>query len=116
MFHLTKLSQMLNNIAWGIQDYLTPEYERSYTVDHERSKATNAIMYSFDYPPDVVSDLGRAYYWDLMNEIRDKPYIQRFDPRQADRRVDRTRVTRCMRALHPPALRKLERDQAALSM
>lgn len=78
LYHLSKLSQMLNNIAWGIQDYLMPAYARSYTIDEEASATMHAGMYLFDYPADITSELGRVYYWDLMNEIRAKPYIARF--------------------------------------
>lgn len=79
LYHLSKLSQMLNNIAWGIQDYLTPEYARSYTIDEGASADMHAVMYLFDYPAEVSSEVGKVYYWDLMNEIRAKPYIARFD-------------------------------------
>ena len=78
LYHLTKLSQMLNNIAWGIQDYLTPEYIRSYTIDNKASEKMHATMYRFDYPAEITTEMGKVYYWDLMNEIRAKPYIPKF--------------------------------------
>lgn len=77
-YHLTKISELLNNIGWGIQTYLAYEYSRSYTVDHEKSKKVGVDFYSFQYPSAVTSKLGKYYYWDLMNEVRAGMYIPRF--------------------------------------
>ncbi len=77
-YHLTKISELLNNISWGIQEYLGHEYNRSYTVDIEKSEVVRAVIYFFKIPETVTSDLGKFYYWDLMNEIRAKPYIPKF--------------------------------------
>jgi hypothetical protein len=77
-YHLSKLSEMLNNISWGIQTYLEPEYKRSYTVDKKKSEMLKIVFYSFDYPAEIMSELGKIYYWDLMNELRARPYIPKF--------------------------------------
>lgn len=78
-YHLSKISELLNNIDWGIQNYLLYEFYRSYTVDPEKSRQLGIEYYFFKYPQNVDSDLGKIYYWELMNEIRDKPYIKKFE-------------------------------------
>lgn len=79
-YHLTKISELLNNIGWGIQTYLSYEYSRSYTVDPEKTEkyGMGLDFYYFQYPSAVQSKLGKYYYWDLMNEIRAGMYIPRF--------------------------------------
>ncbi len=78
LYHLTKLSEMLNSIAWGIQDYLTPEYRRSYTVVSGKSERMHFESYRFECPAGITSELGRAFHWELMNQVRAKPYVMRF--------------------------------------
>jgi len=77
-YHLTKICEHLNNIIWGIQAYLMPEFNRSYTVKEAMSKKSGIEVYEYQYPKNVISTLGQFYYWELMNEIRAKPYINRF--------------------------------------
>ena len=76
--HLTVIAQMINDVAWAIYFYLSPEFTRSYTRDDKKSEKMNAEIYFYTYPADVTTDLGRHFYWDLMNEIRAKPYVQPF--------------------------------------
>jgi hypothetical protein len=73
-YHLGTLAEFLNNIRWGIHDYLTPEYSRSIEYYTEGSLK----KYRFKYPPAVISPLGKHYYWDLMNDFRSGPYMPRF--------------------------------------
>ncbi len=72
-YHASSLAEMLNNIRWGIHEYLLPEYQRSYTRDPD-----DKLRYSFDVPTGLVSEFGRSCYWDLMHEVRRGPYVQRF--------------------------------------
>jgi hypothetical protein len=73
-YHLSAIAEFLNNIRWGIYDYLQPEFKRSFTRD-----AHDPIMYRYQVPPDINRPLGRTMYWDLMNDIRSKPYFPRFE-------------------------------------
>lgn len=66
--------EMLNNIRWGVYDYLLPEFNRSY-------RKLDGVMYEFDIPQDIKTDFARSCYWALMNSVRSKPYVNRF---QAD--------------------------------
>lgn len=72
-YHSGTLAEFLNNIRWGVQDYLTPEYRRSYT--HEGGQPPK---YSFAYPAELKSRFAQHKYWDLMNAIRARPYMDAF--------------------------------------
>lgn len=67
------IAEFLNNLRWGIRDYLSPEYRRSKVSD------VDGIGYRYTYPEDVKDDLARASYWELMNRVRASPYLQRFE-------------------------------------
>jgi hypothetical protein len=70
-YHGSAISEMLNNIRWGIHDYLEPEFNRTY-------RKTDGIFYEFEIPEEIKADFARSCYWDLMNSVRGKPYINRF--------------------------------------
>jgi hypothetical protein len=73
-YHISAIAEFLNNIRWGLYDYLRPEFIRSFTRDDP-----DQIPYRFQYPSGVERLLARAMYWDLMNEVRREPYIPRFE-------------------------------------
>lgn len=73
-YHLGTLAEFLNNIRWGIHNYLEPEYSRSIEYYEE----DGLRKYRFKYPREVVNPLGKHYYWDLMNDFRGEPYMPRF--------------------------------------
>ncbi|WP_051953593.1 hypothetical protein [Methylocapsa aurea] len=73
-YHSSAIGEFLNNIRWGIYDYLTPEFVRSY-----RKTEATSLSYSFDYPNNCTSYLARAMYWELMNWSRSTPYMPRFE-------------------------------------
>ena len=73
-YHSSTIAESLNNIRWGIHDYLTPEFTRSYKKTDPNSEA-----YKFDFPKDCTSRLGNEMYWELMNWVRSKPYMPRFE-------------------------------------
>lgn len=70
-YHASTIAEMLNNIRWGIHDYLEPEFKRAY-------RKTDDIFYEFEVPVGIKTDFARSCYWDLMNSVRGKPYINRF--------------------------------------
>lgn len=74
-YHLSTIAEFLNNIIWGIQTYLQPELTRSYNI--VESPGTEP-SYKFIYPDGVEDSFSQACYWDLMNKVLSKPYIQRF--------------------------------------
>jgi hypothetical protein len=73
-YHSSAIAEFLNNIRWGIYDYLRPEFMRSFTRDDP-----NSIAYRFVYPLDCNRPVAQTMYWDLMNEMRSAPYIPRFE-------------------------------------
>jgi hypothetical protein len=72
-YHASRIAELLNEIQWGVYDYLLPEYQRSYVYEGGAMR-----KYHFCYPDEVRSDLAKSLYWDLMNWIRRKPIVERF--------------------------------------
>jgi hypothetical protein len=72
-YHASTIAEFLNNIRWGIYEYLQPEFRRSIVWDSH-----NPPKYHYTYPKGVISRLAKEYYWEIMNEVRRPPYIRRF--------------------------------------
>lgn len=72
-YHSTVIAELLNNVRWGIHDYLNPEY-----LGAKVQNASDQTKYSYRYPEDVSDDFARSCYWDLMNTVRRKPNMERF--------------------------------------
>lgn len=71
VYYGTWLAELVNNLRWGIQDYLAPTFQRAYTrVSDER--------YSYTYPASIVHNVPKEWFWRLMNHILTRPYIGRF--------------------------------------
>lgn len=70
-YHASTITELLNNVRWGIHDYLAPEYARAY---HQ----IDSTRYEFDIPDGITTDFATSCYWDLMNSVRATPYIDRF--------------------------------------
>ncbi|MRK21953.1 hypothetical protein [Pseudomonas sp. JG-B] len=73
LYHSSAIAEFLNNLLWGIQTYLQPEFERSWTQDRHES-----CSYSYRYPAGLTDPLARACYWELMNRVRSGPIFQPF--------------------------------------
>jgi hypothetical protein len=72
-YYGTWLTELINNVRWGIQDYLQPEYRQSFTPDPD-----GGLKYGFQFPAQVSDSVAREWYWRLMNHIRSRPFIKRF--------------------------------------
>jgi len=72
-YHSSTIAEFLNNIRWGIYEYLQAELHRSIAWEDG-----DPPMYRFTYPEGVVHNFAKQCYWDLMNEVRDQPYVRRF--------------------------------------
>ena len=72
-YHASTIAQHLNDLRWGIHEYLLPLYRRC-RVDEDG----DSIMYRFEYPEDMEDPFARTCFWDLMNSVRAKPYVPRF--------------------------------------
>ena len=73
LYYGTWLAELLNNIRWGLQEYLFPVFQNAY-----RRNPENEIRYSYAYPADVTVDIPRRWFWRLMNNIRSGPPLKRF--------------------------------------
>lgn len=72
LYHSSAIAEFLNNILWGIHNYLLPEFRRSYARDQ-----TESYRYTYQYPLELKDPLAKACYWELMNRVRSRPI---FDP------------------------------------
>ena len=73
-YHSSQIAELLNNICWGIYEYLRPEFNRSRHVPDP----SKLHRYRFDVPPTIKDPLARAMYWELMNRSRRQPLVPRF--------------------------------------
>lgn len=76
-YHSSTIAEFLNNILWGVHEYLQPEYQRSLVKE-----GGDPPKYRFTYPPNVVNEFAKTCYWDLLNEVRRRPYVRRFRVKQ----------------------------------
>lgn len=67
------ICEFLNDIRWAIHKYLRPEFVKSF---HRTS--SSVIDYSYHVPKEIRSEYARDCYWELMNELRQKPYMRQF--------------------------------------
>jgi hypothetical protein len=72
-YHSSTVAEFLNNIRWGIFEYLTPEFQRSVIYEGGREG-----RYRLDYPPSVLHEVAKQCYWELMNDVRRKPIMRPF--------------------------------------
>jgi hypothetical protein len=73
-YHISAIAEFLNNIRWGIYEYLRPEFVRSFSRDQH-----HPLKCGFRFPVGVSRDLAKVMYWDLMNAVRSEPYVPRFE-------------------------------------
>jgi hypothetical protein len=67
------LAELLNNLRWGIQEYLVPVFSQSYS-----KVAGDPYKYEYKYPSVICDALARKWFWRLMNHVRAEPYLERF--------------------------------------
>jgi len=72
-YHSSTIAEFLNNIRWGIYEYMQPEFNRSIVWEGGAPP-----KYHYTYPEEIESKFAKAYYWDLMNWVRNKPCMRKF--------------------------------------
>ena len=72
-YHSSTIAEFLNNVRWGIYEYLQPEFQRSIVWE-----GGDPPKYRYTYPDEVAAQFAKDCYWDLMNEVRSPPYVRRF--------------------------------------
>ena len=75
VYYSTWLSELLNDLRWGLQEYLTPTYRSCYIATPE----IDELAYRFDYPTGISSSISKSWFWRLMNNVRTGPYFKRFN-------------------------------------
>ena len=77
VYHSSTIAEFLNNIRWGIYEYLKPLFNQSIeSYPDEYHPEMNA--YKYNYPKNVENEYAKEIFWNLMNDIRSKPYVPRF--------------------------------------
>ena len=72
-YHSSTIAEFLNNIRWGIYDYLQPEFNKSIVWE-----GGDPPKYHYTYPKEIQSEFAKACYWELMNEVFREPYMRKF--------------------------------------
>lgn len=67
------LVEFLNNIIWGIYEYMLPVLKRNLIKSD-----TEPPSYRFKYPNNVSNEFAQNCYWELMKKVQRKPYVRRF--------------------------------------
>lgn len=72
-YYGTWLAELLNNVRWGLQEYLAPTFRTSYykVPDEE-------LRYEYRFPDSVTNPIAREWFWRLMNHVRTGPYLKKF--------------------------------------
>jgi len=72
-YHSSTIAEHLNNLRLGIFSYLQPEFARAYHEVEPRP------MYRFHIPSAIKDSLAQEMYWELMNMVRARPYMPKFE-------------------------------------
>lgn len=72
-YHSSTIAEYLNNLRLGIFAYLQPEFARAYHEVDPRS------MYRLHIPSAIAHPLAKEMYCELMNMVRSRPYMSRFE-------------------------------------
>ena len=73
IYYGTWLAELLNNIRWGLQEYLYPVFRVSYIKNNPED-----TIYYYEYPERIEQEIPRQWFWRLMNNIRTGPYFKKF--------------------------------------
>ena len=71
--HSNQIIEFLNDIRWAMYIYLQHEYRRSW-----HSKGGFHGGYGYHIPDAITDAVARTMYWDLMNRVRSKPFLDQF--------------------------------------
>jgi hypothetical protein len=74
-YQATSIACFLNNIRWGIFEYLAPEFHRAFRPTWRRGILE---AYRYELPAEIANPLIVSMYWDLLNHVRTEPYFPRF--------------------------------------
>ena len=72
IYYCSWITELLNNLRWAIHDYLCPTFNESVIKK-------DGFHYTYSFPPEIDSEMGRRWYWGMMNGVLTKPYLKRFE-------------------------------------
>ena len=73
IYYGTWIAELLNDLRWGLHSYLLPTFDQSLVyLDDERSR------YRYEIPEWVSTQVGKEWFWRLMNNVRSRPYLEAF--------------------------------------
>jgi len=72
-YRSSSIIEQINNIRWGIHEYLTPQYTAAITYENG-----NPPRYSYKYPKELNNRFARNCYWGLLNNVRSTPFVDKF--------------------------------------
>lgn len=67
------LAELLNNVRWGLYQYLLPTFQKSFTPD-----TAGGVIYAYRYPDEIAGEIPKEWFWRLMNLCRGEPYVKPF--------------------------------------
>lgn len=73
VYYCTWLSELMNNVRWGVQDYLCPTYQDAYTP-----RIDGGLRYTYRYPAWLHHPIAQDWFFRLMNRVRSGPRFRRF--------------------------------------
>ena len=73
-YHSSAIAEFLNNIRWGIYEYL--QYELQQSIVYEDADKLPRVHYN--YPENIKNNFAKNCYRNLMSEVRSKPYMNKF--------------------------------------
>lgn len=73
IYYGTQITELINNLRWGIQLYLHPAFLRANKWEEDRNKG-----YTYIYPSAIENEIPKQWFWRLMNNVRSDPYIKKF--------------------------------------
>ena len=76
VYHSSTMAASLNDIRWGVYEYA--RRERQECTESWPFDSSGQLAYRYHYPAEIKTPLGEHYYWELMNDVRDRPPIPRF--------------------------------------
>ncbi len=75
-YHASTIGAFLNNIRWGIYEYLLPIYHKSCVFLSSCERGFKS--YKYIYPTEVNNNFAQECFCNLMNKIKNKPYVSKF--------------------------------------
>jgi hypothetical protein len=74
LYHSSLIVEMLNKIRWGIYCYLKEIYNVVFKQD-----SVDPMRYSYNIPNQIKNETVKSCFYELMNSVRGKPYIDLFE-------------------------------------